>query len=152
MFRHTQNVRGNEASRSRKLTAELAIRIFMERSSHNNSKFVESELVARNYGVSSKTVRDIWDRRSWAVHTTSLVARQKAVDVDRERTPSSSRAEQLEGDEQGEICEEIEGSSSSCKSVAETCTAHSKATETSPFGHGGGAKGEEDNDSSEMEL
>ncbi|EKX51957.1 hypothetical protein GUITHDRAFT_102569 [Guillardia theta CCMP2712] len=74
--------KSRDTSRSRKLTSAVAIRIFKERSSDANSKFVESEVVARCYGVSSKTVRDIWDKKSWARYTSGLEMRVEAREAE----------------------------------------------------------------------
>ncbi|EKX39431.1 hypothetical protein GUITHDRAFT_114390 [Guillardia theta CCMP2712] len=72
--------RNADTTRTRKLTADAAVRIFKERVSlEAKSKFAESEVVGKCYGVSPKTVRDIWDRKSWARHTESLVAKHEQV-------------------------------------------------------------------------
>ena len=72
--------RNADTTRTRKLTADAAVRIFKERVSLDaKSKFAESEVLGKCYGVSPKTVRDIWDRKSWARHTESLVAKHEQV-------------------------------------------------------------------------
>mmetsp|Transcript_45553 Transcript_45553/g.143075 ORF Transcript_45553/g.143075 Transcript_45553/m.143075 type:complete len:407 (-) Transcript_45553:60-1280(-) len=58
--------------KKRILNAELAFKIYSEKISGLGHKTVESCFVGRRYGISSKTVRDIWDRRTWTQATKSL--------------------------------------------------------------------------------
>ncbi len=42
-----------------------------------------SVLLAAQYGVSSKTIRDIWNRKSWAQTTADLFEREKSHTINR---------------------------------------------------------------------
>ncbi|EKX39903.1 hypothetical protein GUITHDRAFT_143080 [Guillardia theta CCMP2712] len=121
--------RGVGTARCRKLAVDTAVRIFRERMTLDaKSKFVESELVGRMYGVNSKTVRDIWDRRSWAKQTEFLVVHNKAAET--------GQQDREEGDNgtQGVACCEIEQpvsivSSPLSKSEIEGYSTHSQVLE-----------------------
>eukprot|EP00960_Hanusia_phi_P064775 765910-Hanusia_phi.AAC.1 len=73
--------------RKRALTPSLASDIFAQRSLKPGYVAIESSFVARQYGVSSKTVRDIWSRRSWAKATRPLwtVEEQQAQSTKQEQ-------------------------------------------------------------------
>mmetsp|Transcript_28517 Transcript_28517/g.64676 ORF Transcript_28517/g.64676 Transcript_28517/m.64676 type:complete len:415 (-) Transcript_28517:83-1327(-) len=58
--------------KKRVLNAELAFKIYSEKISGLGHKTVESCFVGKRYGISSKTVRDIWDRRTWTQATKEL--------------------------------------------------------------------------------
>eukprot|EP00960_Hanusia_phi_P069665 767139-Hanusia_phi.AAC.5 len=58
--------------RKRALNPQLAADIFAQRSFKPGYASVESNFVARKYGISSKTVRDIWSRRTWIEATRPL--------------------------------------------------------------------------------
>ncbi|EKX50461.1 hypothetical protein GUITHDRAFT_103695 [Guillardia theta CCMP2712] len=89
---NSQVDRSHHASRIRKLTADIAIRIFKERSSDNESKYIESKVVAKCFGVSSKTVRDIWDRKSWSRYTRLIETTQHAAADYRKESKNKSLA------------------------------------------------------------
>ncbi|EKX34965.1 hypothetical protein GUITHDRAFT_118809 [Guillardia theta CCMP2712] len=54
------------------MNAQIAYEIYSAKRSMLENKSMESALVAAKYGISSKTVRDIWDRRTWADATIEL--------------------------------------------------------------------------------
>eukprot|EP00960_Hanusia_phi_P014338 422830-Hanusia_phi.AAC.1 len=54
------------------ISEEIAIKIFAQRKPNSNFKTAESCMVANEYGVSSKSVRDVWDRRTWVKATMPL--------------------------------------------------------------------------------
>eukprot|EP00960_Hanusia_phi_P076507 768570-Hanusia_phi.AAC.7 len=54
-----------EANKRRILTEEIVIKIFDERQSGTKDKSLASQVIGSCYGISAKTVRDIWDRRTW---------------------------------------------------------------------------------------
>ena len=85
--------RCNIQVRQRKLSAGLAAKIFRARASDPTSKFAESEVIAKCYGISSKTVRDIWDMKSWARHTKNLFHTFKEpLQAKRQKTEPSKRS------------------------------------------------------------
>ncbi|EKX38507.1 hypothetical protein GUITHDRAFT_144118 [Guillardia theta CCMP2712] len=77
--------------RQRKLSVDVARKIFKDRVSDASSKFAESQVVGKCYGVSSKTVRDIWDRRSWAKHTRDMAGSHETQPEDQAQASTVSR-------------------------------------------------------------
>eukprot|EP00960_Hanusia_phi_P014071 413997-Hanusia_phi.AAC.1 len=62
----------NRNNRKRALNPQFAADIFAQRSFKPGYASVESNFVARKFGISSKTVRDIWGRRTWIEATRPL--------------------------------------------------------------------------------
>ena len=54
------------------ISKEIAVEIFAKRKMNTKYKTADSCLVANEYGVSSKSVRDVWDRRTWVKATMPL--------------------------------------------------------------------------------
>ncbi|EKX44120.1 hypothetical protein GUITHDRAFT_109903 [Guillardia theta CCMP2712] len=54
------------------ISEEIAVEIFAKRKMNTKFKTADSCLVANEYGVSSKSVRDVWDRRTWVKATMPL--------------------------------------------------------------------------------
>ncbi|EKX50420.1 hypothetical protein GUITHDRAFT_103654 [Guillardia theta CCMP2712] len=101
--------RNLNGSRHRVLNAEVAKKIFKEKALCQGNKSVESELVARCYGVSAKTVRDIWDKRSWAKVTDALETREARDDTSASASSSGkASSEDDAGQTQRERSAEIE--------------------------------------------
>eukprot|EP00960_Hanusia_phi_P048518 758995-Hanusia_phi.AAC.1 len=65
---------GNQGARTKKrvLSADMVRAIYAERSTKEGYKSLESVVVANRYGISSKTVRDIWNHRTWVDVTKPL--------------------------------------------------------------------------------
>ncbi|EKX36748.1 hypothetical protein GUITHDRAFT_117046 [Guillardia theta CCMP2712] len=139
--------RRNIQVRQRKLSADLAAKIFQERTSDPTSKYVESEVIAKFYGISSKTVRDVWDRKSWARHTKNLVHTFKELpQAQRQKSepnqPSPSQTDKTHENPQdscmrflvSEKCEQGEGGGESACSSApyvESCLSRSNVRRSS---------------------
>ncbi|EKX44031.1 hypothetical protein GUITHDRAFT_110135 [Guillardia theta CCMP2712] len=60
------------ATRKAILNADIALKIYSSRNSDSLFKTAESAVIARHFSISSKAVRDIWDRRTWAHVTMPL--------------------------------------------------------------------------------
>jgi hypothetical protein len=70
---------GNSKTRAA-LTEEQAIEIFKVRLQNETTTCgrVKAVTVANMYGVNEKTVRDIWNGRTWKKQTDSLLAKSEA--------------------------------------------------------------------------
>eukprot|EP00960_Hanusia_phi_P014780 437846-Hanusia_phi.AAC.2 len=64
------------------LTADIALKIYSSRNSDKLFKTAESTVIARHFGISSKAVRDIWDRRTWAHVTMPLWTDEEKADYE----------------------------------------------------------------------
>eukprot|EP00960_Hanusia_phi_P003098 91720-Hanusia_phi.AAC.1 len=61
----------------------MALEIYSQRNSDTDNKTAESLEVANKYGISSKSVRDIWDRKTWARITRQMWTKQEKEQWDR---------------------------------------------------------------------
>ncbi|EKX52976.1 hypothetical protein GUITHDRAFT_101427 [Guillardia theta CCMP2712] len=66
------NAQNIENVRKKTLTSEQAVEIFAQRNVESGFISVESNFLSKKYGVSAKTVRDIWNRKSWTEVTRPL--------------------------------------------------------------------------------
>eukprot|EP00960_Hanusia_phi_P040069 754228-Hanusia_phi.AAC.3 len=67
-----QTVVQSRPPRTKIMNSQIAFEIYNAKRYVLENKSLESSLVAAKYGISSKTVRDIWDRRTWAEATIEL--------------------------------------------------------------------------------
>ncbi|EKX30962.1 hypothetical protein GUITHDRAFT_149590 [Guillardia theta CCMP2712] len=68
----------SEPRARRSLRPELVLKIYGEKASITGPKSLESAFIGRMHGVSGKTVRDIWDGKTWS-HVTGEIARVEAA-------------------------------------------------------------------------
>ena len=78
---HVSFLRMNsDSNHKRVLTEQMAVDIYKikltsAKSVNSHGRFQsQSRIVAEKYGVSPKTVRDIWDRKTWALATEHLLS------------------------------------------------------------------------------
>ncbi|EKX35424.1 hypothetical protein GUITHDRAFT_118441 [Guillardia theta CCMP2712] len=92
--------KGNAQTNIRKkaLTPALAADIFSQRSLKPGYATVESSFVAKKYGVSSKTIRDIWSRRTWTEATRPLWT---ADEIESTGTEPATRLGSMDGGSSG---------------------------------------------------
>uniref|UniRef100_A0A6U6C969 Uncharacterized protein n=1 Tax=Guillardia theta TaxID=55529 RepID=A0A6U6C969_GUITH len=84
--RESSSSSGVEVKKKKKkaiLTPVMALEIYSYRNVDTENKTAESCEVANKYGISSKSVRDIWDRRTWARITRQMWTRQEKEDYDK---------------------------------------------------------------------
>eukprot|EP00292_Cryptomonas_paramecium_P020204 CAMPEP_0113676964 /NCGR_PEP_ID=MMETSP0038_2-20120614/8973_1 /TAXON_ID=2898 /ORGANISM="Cryptomonas paramecium" /LENGTH=183 /DNA_ID=CAMNT_0000594127 /DNA_START=82 /DNA_END=633 /DNA_ORIENTATION=+ /assembly_acc=CAM_ASM_000170 len=121
------NYNGRPGQQRRILTKEQAISIYMQRT----IKATRASLVAAKFQVNPKTVRDIWNRRTWAEETQHLWeegdepvirSRRRLLIFGRAQSPSSSSVISAQ---------DTEGMRTrSCSSVSTTCSSPCDYSET----------------------
>ncbi|EKX36363.1 hypothetical protein GUITHDRAFT_117472 [Guillardia theta CCMP2712] len=150
-------------AKKRSLCSKLALEIFAERCLKTGYATVESTFIAKKYGVSSKTVRDIWNRRTWAEATKPLWTDEEKesteeLDACKERKRQANKRRKLAHMRQGndksgdshdseghEMAEEMHQPDKGEGSVQETCS----GSETSTMCEQSSAKESQAEDSSD---
>ncbi|EKX36362.1 hypothetical protein GUITHDRAFT_165776 [Guillardia theta CCMP2712] len=150
-------------AKKKSLSSKLALEIFAERCLKTGYATVESTFIAKKYGVSSKTVRDIWNRRTWAEATKPLWTDEEKesteeLDACKERKRQANKKRKLAHMRQGndksgdshdsdghEMAEEMHQPDKDEGSVQETCS----GSETSTMCEQSSAKESQAEDSSD---
>lgn len=101
---HPRNVKP-PSSKRQQLTVEEAAEIYKLRPGRGDARqggLVHCRLLAPKYGVTPKTIRDVWSGRTWAEATRHLWTEEEKVQREKAKTKGAKQSDSEDGDAGGD--------------------------------------------------